>query len=240
MKTNSAISVYLERHGYCTLKPEVVLFDMDGVLFDSMQFHAKAWIKALGEHGIPFGEYDAYMNEGRTGSSTINEYFLRYKGRKPSEEEEKNIYESKSHYFNEISETKPIPDVTGLIALLQKDSKSIYLVTGSGQKSLLETLEHHFPGTFVRERMVTAYDVTNCKPDPEPYLTALGRAGVSADRAVVIENSPLGVKSGSAAGIFTIAVNTGILDDNILYEYGADIVMHDMKSLIDEYSNIFI
>lgn len=47
---------------------KAVFFDMDGVLFDSMSNHAKAWCSAFSDLGIEFSAYDAYMREGMTGS----------------------------------------------------------------------------------------------------------------------------------------------------------------------------
>lgn len=60
---------------------------------------------------------------------------------------------------------------------------------------------------------MTAFDVKLGKPHPEPYLMGLEKAGVKSHEAFVVENAPMGVRAGVAAGIFTIAVNTGPLDD---------------------------
>jgi beta-phosphoglucomutase-like phosphatase (HAD superfamily) len=73
--------------------------------------------------------------------------------------------------------------------------------------------------------MVTAFDVKHGKPHPEPYLMGLEKAGVSASEAIVIENAPLGVEAAHAAGIYTIAVNTGPLSPKVLLDAGADIVL---------------
>ena len=73
--------------------------------------------------------------------------------------------------------------------------------------------------------MVTGFDVKRGKPDPEPYLMGLQKAGIKAEEAVVVENAPLGVESAHRAGIFTIAANTGPLEDSLLKEAGADIVV---------------
>ena len=101
----------------------------------------------------------------------------------------------------------------------------IVLVTGSAQTSLLQRLEEHYPGFFRQELMVTGFDVKRGKPDPEPYLMGLQKAGIKAEEAVVVENAPLGVESAHRAGIFTIAANTGPLEDSLLKEAGADIVV---------------
>jgi beta-phosphoglucomutase-like phosphatase (HAD superfamily) len=56
---------------------------MDGVLFDSMKYHAEAWVQALNQVGLPFTVYEAYMNEGRTGASTIDGVFMKSMIAKP-------------------------------------------------------------------------------------------------------------------------------------------------------------
>ena len=86
--------------------------------------------------------------------------------------------------------------------------------------------------------MVTAYDVKHGKPHPEPYLMALEKAGIKANEAVVIENAPLGVQAGVAAGIFTIAVNTGPLDDNILLDEGANLLFPSMNSFAESWQDL--
>ena len=87
--------------------------------------------------------------------------------------------------------------------------------------------------------MVTAFDVRHGKPDPEPYLMGLHKAGVQAHEAVVVENAPIGVQAGHAAGIFTIAVNTGPLDGQVLLEAGADRLFPSMKALCEEWERLF-
>ena len=82
--------------------------------------------------------------------------------------------------------------------------------------------------------MVTAFDVKKGKPDPEPYLMALKKGNLNPNQAIVVENAPMGVRSAKAAGIFTIAVNTGILKDEELWKEGADLVYPSMKALRNE------
>lgn len=65
----------------------------------------------------------------------------------------------------------------GVTAKVKKDGLIPMVVTGSGQLSLLERLEHHYPGMFHKELMVTAFDVKYSKPNPEPYLMALKKEG---------------------------------------------------------------
>lgn len=220
------------------LNLKALLFDMDGVLFNSMPFHAKAWIQAFKTLGIDFNEYEAYMREGMTGSGTINELFNKNYGRNATKEECASIYAEKSKFFDSYGIAKPIDNVDKVLNLAKDSGLEIYIVTGSGQKSLLNKLNHSFPGIFSSEKMVTAYDVKKGKPDPEPYLIALEKGHFSKNEAIVIENAPLGVLAGHAAGLFTIAVNTGILKDEELTSRGANLLYHNMAEFYNELSEI--
>jgi len=61
---------------------------------------------------------------------------------------------------------------------------------------------------------------------------ALKKSGLKSSEVIVIENAPLGILSSKAAGIFTIAINTGILRDSVLFESGADLVYKDWDELL--------
>ena len=113
------------------------------------------------------------------------------------------------------------------------------VVTGSGQKSLLDKLNHHFPDIFKPELMVTAFDVKYGKPNPEPYLMALRKAGIQPNEAIVVENAPLGVRAGVAAGIFTVAVNTGPLPDKTLLDEGADLLFPSMPAFNEAWETFY-
>ena len=204
---------------------KAVLFDMDGVLYDSMPNHAKAWSTAVTEFGLSMSPHEAYLHEGRTGHGTINILAQRHWGRNATTEEMERIYAAKSALFNTCPEPQPMPGAAQLLQSIRSLGLTIVLVTGSAQHSLLTRLAHDFPGIFSAERMVTAFDVKHGKPHPEPYLMGLEKAGVSASEALVIENAPLGVEAAHAAGIYTIAVNTGPLSPKVLLDAGADIVL---------------
>lgn len=208
-------------------------FDMDGVLFDSMATHAEAWGEVMRHYGWDCTAEEVYINEGRTGRSVIRETVLKHAHREPTEEEIQHIYDQKKAAFVRLGGARPMKDVDKVLGLLKERGDAIWVVTGSGQRTLLDQLDTAFPGVFVRERMVTAFDVTHGKPDPEPYLKAWQGSGLSKEQCFVVENAPLGVRAGKAAGLYTIAVNTGILSDDLLRAEGADRVFGDMQSLYE-------
>ena len=214
---------------------KAVLFDMDGILYDSMPSHVKAWKETMSLFGVEANLEEFYLYEGRTGASTINILFNRTWGRDARPEEIEKIYAQKSKRFIELENSEPKP-MTGAQDVLKK-VKSLGLkrviVTGSGQLSLIDKLQKDFPGYFEKDLMVTAYDVKFGKPHPEPYLMGLHKAEIQADEALVVENAPLGVKSAKAAGIRTIAVNTGPLSNEVLLDAGANWIFPDMKTLAE-------
>jgi HAD superfamily hydrolase (TIGR01509 family) len=232
-----AIQNYLSKNQHSSLNIKAAFFDMDGVLFNSMPYHAEAWKRTMNAHGIPFELHDAYACEGRTGASVINEMFLKHHNRLATEEEIQLMYREKSDCFNTISVVERIPNILPLLEQLKADGIDIYIVTGSGQESLLDRLNKWFPCIFSKEKMVTAFDVKKGKPDPEPYLMALAKSGVQPNEAFVVENAPLGVRSSVAAGLFTFAVNTGILTTEELEceINNSGVVLPDMKAVKEYY-----
>ena len=227
-----AVETYCKRHGYEKLELKTVMFDMDGVLFDSMPYHAQSWHLAMADFGLDLPVSEAYTHEGRTGSNTINIVTRRQLGRGADEEECNRIYEQKSMYFNQFPEAKRMEGAYETVKAVKDCGATPIIVTGSGQKSLLERIGRNYPGLFREEWMVCAKDVTFGKPNPEPYLTGMKKAGgLTPSESMVVENAPLGVEAGHKAGCFVIAVNTGPLPDSLLTDAGADILFHSMKEL---------
>lgn len=233
-----AINRYLQRTKQITLSPKAVLFDMDGVLYDSMRFHSRAWYETATKHQLICTPEDFYMYEGRTGESTINELYQRTFKRDATEEEKQTIYKEKADLFNKYNDGNAMTGADDVLAHVKASGLQPLVVTGSGQHSLIDKLNETYPDCFKREKMVTAFDVIYGKPHPEPYLMGLQKAGVKPNEAFVVENAPMGVQAGHAAGIFTIAVNTGPLDDQVLLDAGADLLYPDMTSLANDWNQI--
>lgn len=234
MNISSKIKQFLTRHKSPEFKLEAMLFDMDGVLFDSMKNHTLAWYKAFTDLGVPCEQDEFYQYEGATGKWTVNHIFERTYGRKATDEEVEDLYTEKSRYFNELPKAGAMPGAKELLQEVTAQGIIPVLVTGSGQRSLLQRIHQEFPDVFSQKRMVTAFDVRHGKPNPEPYLKGLEKAGAKPAQAMVVENAPLGVKAAVAAGIFTIALNTGPIPDSQLQKAGADLIFPDMLTFARE------
>ncbi|MDL2209056.1 HAD-IA family hydrolase [Parabacteroides sp. OttesenSCG-928-O15] len=235
---NEAVQSYLRKNNLKAIDLKAVLFDMDGVLYDSMPFHARAWKEIADKYNLISSPEDFYLMEGRTGGATIDALFHRTFGHGATEEQKRSIYDEKAALFNSYNEEAVMPGASEMLRKVKEAGMQAILVTGSGQYSLIDKLNGHFPGVFTIEKMVTAYDVKYGKPHPEPYLMGLAKAGVKACEAIVVENAPMGVEAAVAAGIFTIAVNTGPLSDSVLLDAGAGLLYPDMKSLASDWDRL--
>lgn len=234
-----AIKKYLERHGFEALRPKAVLFDMDGVLYDSMPNHAIAWQESMKEFGIHMTAADAYATEGARGVDTIRQMVGAQQGRHIGETEAQRMYDVKSQIFHTLPEAPVMPGVLSLMRQLKEQGLQCGVVTGSGQRPLIARILKDF-GEFVDEaRITTAYDVQRGKPHPDPYLMGLDKAGrLQPYEAVVVENAPLGIQAGAAARIFTVAVNTGPLSDETLLAAGANLLFPTMQQLADHWPKL--
>ena len=211
---------------------KVVFFDMDGVLYDSMGAHADAWNNAFRFYGMNFTKEQVYENEGRTAQSTINLAYRENEQRDATEEEIEQIYSKKTDLIDVLPDVIPFNGAKLLMQELKKQGIAIWVVTGSTQDKFLRALLRDFEGLVIADQIISGNDVQHGKPNPEPYLMALKKSGFKPDESVVIENAPLGIQSAKAAGIFTVAINTGILDDRVLWESGTDVVIKDFNELL--------
>ena len=215
---------------------KAALIDMDGVLYDSMPFHAKAWHAMFSEQGVHTDPEEFFLYEGMTGAATINLIFQREKGREATETEKKDLYDRKAMFFKSFGRKGLIPGALDVLETLKGAGLNTVLVTGSAQNSLLNILDNDYPGFFPPQRRVTAFDVKKGKPDPEPYLKGAQKARVKPGECMVIENAPLGVRAAKAAGCFTVAVMTGPIPRKEFEKEGADLIFPSMNEL-NEYLN---
>lgn len=228
----------MKEHGFGHFSPKAVLFDMDGVLYDSMPLHAIAWQESMKKFGIHMTTADAYATEGARGIDTIRLFVKQQQDKDISLEEAQRMYDEKTRLFHAMPEAPIFDGVFSIMEKIQRSGMTVNVVTGSGQRPLIERLLHDFGHYLDEDHITTAYDVKRGKPYPDPYLTGLRKAGnLQPNEGIVVENAPLGVRAGVSAGIFTVAINSGPLPDASLLDEGANVLYDTMTQLVDDWDN---
>ncbi len=206
-----------------------VLFDLDGVVLKSMEQHLQAWQYAFDQIGLHINKEEFYKLEGRGVRSVVEELAQKYKLKSDLKP---RIIETKMAYYDRIYKPEFYSGLFELLEMLRKQKIKTAIITGANRVRMDELLASHLDGFF--EATVTADDVTNTKPFPEPYLKGAALLHLSPDDCLVIENAPLGVHSAKAAGMTVIAVRTTLKDE---YLKEADYIVNDMtqvkKLLVD-------
>ena len=231
-----SIDKYLNITGFKEFAPKAVIFDMDGVIYNSMPNHAKSWHKAMKSIGIEMPPDDAYTYEGMRGVETIQLLFKKQRNEDISTEKASEYYKIKSDEFNKCPKAELMDGIILLMKKIKASGLKILIVTGSAQNTLIRKLTHDLNGLVEENMIVTALDVKHGKPNPEPYLKGLQKAGVKPWEAIIVENAPLGIRAGVAAKVFTIAVNTGPLPDSALLNEGANILFHSIREFAEKWN----
>ena len=231
MTEQQAITNFLKYTGQQAIAPQAALVDCDGVLYDSMKNHTRAWVKLMQKNGIRCTRDEFYLYEGMTGTEIIKMKFKQGAGKNITYDEALALYGVKTRYFHELGEMPMMTGATAVLTALKEMGLKRIVVTGSQQATILDRIDNDYPGLF--DGRITGFDVHRGKPSPEPYMKGAMQAGCKPGQCLVIENAPLGVQSGHAAGCFTIGVTTGPIPEKDLYKAGADIVYPSMQALAE-------
>jgi beta-phosphoglucomutase len=199
-----------------------VIFDLDGVLVDSMPDHYKAWKMAFKEvTDIDVDERMIYLLEGMRGNDLVKKIFEQKNYDNHSIA--KKVIERKNKIFNDILTPRAFDGVKELIEHL-KCTKAV--VSGSAKNDVEVLIDRTF-GKNNFDVIITADDIDRGKPDPIAFITALNRMKIDIANAIVVENAPLGVEAANKAGLQCIIV----LNNTPLQ-------INDFKFIID-YDRIF-
>lgn len=203
---------------------EALIFDVDGVLVDSMHLHANAWKKAFGEAGIDFDEKEIYGMEGANDKGIV-EVVTKNLGIGTDIDIFTSVPARKHELFN-IEDVRIFGGIDNLLQNLKNDFH-LAVVSGSDRNAVEKMMERFFPGIF--DVMISGNDVLRGKPDPEPYNKAVEELGVCKENCIVVENAPLGVEAAKNAGLFCIGLPTYV--DSTQLEH-ADLILKDHAELV--------
>jgi beta-phosphoglucomutase len=208
-----------------------VIFDFDGVLADTMFDNCKAWQQAFALYGFQMDAIEYYKLEGM-GRFQIAEYFIEKYFLDPSIK--KNLVDVKEINYKKNNSFKYYDFVYEIFSFLNKKGISTAIVTGASKTRIKEHLDENISKNL--KALVTADDVINTKPNPEPYLKAAAMLGMNPNECLVIENAILGIKSANAAGCKCFALETTLKFEDLI---GADEIFDSHKILLNKLETIF-
>jgi beta-phosphoglucomutase len=207
------------------IKPKAILFDMDGVIVDSMPYHFIAWYEALRPYGIRVSCFDVYSKEGERWDKTLISLFALH-GKTPRKELLREIFILRQKIFRHYFKRYIFKGARELIACLKKNGYSLGLVSGTPAQEIKRILPRRIRDSF--DVIVAGNQVKHGKPSPEPYLRAAQSLGVRPAECVVVENAPLGITSAKRAEIFCIAITTSLPKE---YLKGADLIIEELEEI---------
>jgi beta-phosphoglucomutase len=202
-----------------------LIFDMDGVITDTMPYHFRAWRSVFASKGIKASHEDIYKREGQKGIDSVRELFTE-KEKFYTDVIGKMLLQEKEELFKRIFKRKFIAGSRVFIKKFRNRGFKLALVTGTSRHEAQKLLPKDLWNCF--EVTVCGCDVQNGKPHPEPYLKAITKLNVLPNETVVIENAPFGIRSAKAAGLFCLALETSLPSS---YLRNADAVFSSFKEM---------
>ncbi len=186
---------------------KAVIFDMDGVITNTMPDHYRAWRVVLAQESISATHNDVYSREGQPGLAFVYEIFDQY-GLTITKTKALAILQEKEDYFKKIVKTRWIQGSRSFLKNLHHSGIHLALVTGTARHELHKILPEAIYNLF--SVTITGDEVKNGKPHPEPYQKALEKFKIKPNDAIVIENAPFGIQSAKQAGIQCLALETSL------------------------------
>lgn len=201
-----------------TIQCEGILFDLDGVLVDSTPAVARVWTWWAREHGFD-PEDTVRRAHGRPSIATIRELV-------PNADAEAENLEVERREIEDVEGVVPLPGALELLNALPLDRWAI--VTSCTRK--LAHVRISAAGLPLPKFIVTADDIKNGKPHPEPYQKGAQTLSFATQECLVIEDAPAGIRAGKAAGARVVALQT-TESDQLLREAGANYIVKDCSGL---------
>ncbi|SDK57141.1 beta-phosphoglucomutase [Sediminibacillus albus] len=187
-------------------KIEAIIYDLDGVITDTAEYHFLAWKTLADELHIPF---DRAFNEQLKGLSRIDSLnLILEQGSKSYTEKEKEQLAAKKneHYQTLIRKISPDDLLPGVEAFM-KEVKQAGIKTGLASASKnAQTVIQKLEITDLLDTVVDAAEVKRGKPDPEVFLTAAEQLGANPDNCIGIEDARSGVAAIKSAGMFAVGI----------------------------------
>jgi len=200
-----------------------VLWDMDGTLIDSEEFHWISWRNALADEGITITHEQFLSSFGQRNDSILPQWL----GTAATPERIEKIAKAKEDLYRHLifrDGISPLPGVADWVDRLHKQGW-LQAIASAAPRANVEAVLQALSATHIFQAIVSAEDVHRGKPDPEVYLMAASRVGVPPERCVVVEDAAAGIEGARRAGMRSIGVSRNG------HHLGADVVVRSLDLL---------
>ena len=218
-------------------KVKAVIWDMDGIIADTSQYHHKGWQIVFRKRGINYTEADFRRNTGKRSDTIIREVL----GEKIPQNEITEIIQEKDATFRQLmgGNIKLFPGVLKLITSLKEHDFKIAIASSAPMENIrLITQSLKIDNYF--DAIISGWEVTKGKPHPQTFLLAAEKLGVETEDCIVIEDAISGVTASKRAGMRCIAVtNTTSREElreaDLIIDTLEEITADDLERLLHQH-----
>lgn len=206
--------------------PRAALWDVDGTLIDSVEYHWTSWREALEAENFPITREQFMETFGQRNAEILRHYF----GPDVSSNTIERVGNAKEELYRELVRRHgidPLPGVRRWLARLKADGWLQAVASSAPLLNIKVILEAIDARSFF-DAVVSAEEVERGKPDPQVFLRAAEKVGILPAKCIVIEDAPAGVEAARRAGMRQV----GVLSSHPSLE--ADIVVRTLDELPDD------
>ncbi len=209
------------------MKKLAVIFDMDGVLVDTIPFNYKLWHSYLHESGIELSKHAFQQILGMEFDDVVKVFESQFGVNIDNTKLANQIKLERDLYYqkHELLMSKQLPQ---LLSSLYDQGVPMAVATGSKRSVAKVLLRKNQLTPFFKE-VVTADDVVHGKPSPDIYLTAAHKLSISPSHCVVVEDAASGIAAAHAAGMTAVGYHNGFNTVEDLHE--ADMIIDSFDEL---------
>ncbi|MGA3088473.1 MAG: HAD family phosphatase [Terriglobales bacterium] len=185
--------------------PGAVLWDMDGTLIDSEEFHWTAWRDTMAREGIAITREQFLASFGQRNDSILPEWL----GAAATPERMERIASAKESLYRRMVHAQGMTPLPGVAHWLHRLHEQGWMqaVASAAPRANIDVILKALSAAHFFQGIVSAEDVHKGKPDPEVYLTAASRVGTAPGRCIVVEDAVAGVEGARRAGMRSIGVS---------------------------------
>jgi len=204
-----------------------IIFDVDGTLVDSNDFHILAWAEAFREAGHELRLGTIHDQVGQGGDNLVPALWPEATPEQVKALGARHHDLFKQHYSRRL---QPFPSARALLRRCREAGAKVILASSASPAELRHNAEDVLDAGDLIDAMVSGEEIGRTKPCPDVFQAALGQAGVSAAEAIVVGDSPFDILAAERAGLKTVALRSGLFSDEQLA--GAVAIYDDPADLL--------